>query len=223
MNTQVSENPGKNREKLSMCLIIITSLMITLYITSNVMAVKIISICGLSLFDAGTITFPFAYMLGDVLTEIWGFKTARRVIFLTFFCNIIFMLFTAVGTYLPYPEYMQGTADAYRTVFGYVPRIVIASLLGFLTGELSNAWAMEKIKKATRGRHMWLRTIGSSAVGYLFDTVLFVIAAFYGTAPAGDLLSMIVIQYAVKIIIEALGGTPLAYGIVAKIRKHCEV
>ena len=223
MNNQVSGNPEKNREKLSIWLIIIISLMITLYVTSNVMAVKIISIFGLSLFDAGTITFPFAYMLGDVLTEIWGFKTARKVIFLTFVCNIIFMFFTAIGSYLPYPEYMQTTADAYNVIFGYVPRIVIASLLGYLTGELANAWAMEKIKKATHGRHMWLRTIGSSAVGYFFDTVLFVLAAFYGTAPAGDLLSMIVIQYAVKIIIEAFGGTPLAYGLVAKIRKQCEV
>lgn len=222
MNNQVSENPAKNREKLSKWLVIITSLMITLYITSNVMAVKILSICGLSLFDAGTITFPFAYMLGDVLTEIWGFKTARGVIFLTFLCNIIFMLFTAIGSYLPYPDYMQATADAYSTIFGYVPRIVIASLLGYLTGELANAWTMEKIKKATHGRHMWLRTIGSSAVGYFFDTVLFVLAAFYGTAPAWDLFSMIVIQYAVKMIIEAVGGTPLAYGLVAKIRKYSE-
>ncbi len=208
----------KNKQT-QMPLIFISALLVTLYLTSNAMSVKVISTGGISIFDAGTIIFPFAYMLGDVLTEVWGFKTAKNVIILTFLCNIIFVLFTALGVILPSPEYMKDTANAYSLIFTYAPRIVTASLIAFLSGELLNAWVMEKIKKATGGRHMWLRTIGSSAVGYLLDTVLFVMAAFLGTVPMPDLLSMIVIQYMIKLLIESLLGTPLAYAAVARIKR----
>lgn len=217
MKKQVSENPSKNRDWNS--LVIVSSLLVSIYIAANAMAVKVISIGGISIFDAGTITFPAAYMLGDVLTEVWGFKTARKVIWLTFFCNIIFVLCTAIGLILPAPDYMKETTNAYAIVFGYVPRIIIASLIGFLFGELSNSFVMEKIKKITNGRFLWIRTIGSSAVGYIFDTVLFVIIAFAGTAPWFDLFTMIAIQYIAKLLIEALFGTPLAYAVIGKIKK----
>ena len=219
MNKQVPGNPVKNREELDMPLLVVTALLVTMYLTANIMAVKVISIGKWSLFDAGTITFPLAYMLGDVLTEVWGFKTARKVIWLTFFCNLILVICTAIGLVLPSPDYMQETADAYRVIFTYVPRIVAASLLAFLCGELSNAWVMEKMKSLTSGKFMWMRTIGSSAVGYIFDTVLFVLVAFAGTAPAKDLISMIVAQYTAKLIIEALSGTPLAYAAVHWLKK----
>ncbi|MBR5612537.1 MAG: queuosine precursor transporter, partial [Bacteroidaceae bacterium] len=128
----------------------ITALFVTLYLVSNIMAVKVISIFGLFYFDAGTITFPFAYMLGDVLTELWGFKTARKVIWMTFFCNILMVLCTQIGVWLPSPDYLAETEMAYNHLFSYVPRIVIGSLVGFLLGELSNAWLMEKIKERPR-------------------------------------------------------------------------
>ncbi len=217
MNKQVSENPAKNRGLTA--LTIVSALLATLYIASNAMAVKVIAIGDLALFDAGTITFPAAYMLGDVLTEVWGFKTAKKVIWLTFLCNLIFVLCTALGLVLPAPDYMEETTKAYAIIFGYVPRIVIASLAGFLCGELSNAFVMSKMKALTKGKYMWLRTIGSSAVGYIFDTVLFVLVAFWGTAPGKDLFSMITIQYGAKLLIEALCGTPLAYLAVHIIRK----
>lgn len=223
MTYQVTENPVKNRERLSQCLLVITSLIIMLYLVSNVMAVKIITVKGVALFDAGTITFPFAYMLSDVLTEIWGFKTARKVIYITFLCNILFVIFTAIGGILPYPDYCADIAESYSVVFTYVPRIVFASLVGFLSGELSNAAVMEKIKKMTKGKHMWIRTILSSAVGYVFDTILFVFIAFYKTAPINDLISMIAIQYTAKLLIEALSGTPLAYFAVAAIKSFCGI
>ena len=213
MNKQVSENPAKNRELTA--LTIVAALLATLYIASNAMAVKVIAIGDLALFDAGTITFPAAYMLGDVLTEVWGFKTAKKVIWLTFLCNLIFVLCTALGLVLPAPDYMEETTKAYAVIFGYVPRIVIASLAGFLCGELSNAFVMSKMKALTKGKYMWLRTIGSSAVGYIFDTVLFVLVAFWGTAPGKDLFSMITIQYGAKLLIEALCGTDAA----EKVRK----
>ncbi|MDD2967658.1 MAG: queuosine precursor transporter [Desulfovibrionaceae bacterium] len=217
---QVSENPVKNRDPYCMPLVVIAALLVTMYITANIMAVKLISVGGLTFFDAGTITFPFAYMLGDVLTEVWGYKTARKVIVLTFFCNIILVVSTAIGLYLPSPEYTAETTAAYAQIFSYVPRIVAASLAGFLLGELSNAWVMERIKIATKGRHLWLRAIGSSMVGYIFDTVLFVLIAFAGTAPWQDLLTMMAFQYIAKVLLEGIGATPLTYLVVGWLKKH---
>ncbi len=221
MKKQVLENPEKNQNK-EFYLMVIACLMVTFYLTANLMAVKVVAIKGLALFDAGTITFPFAYMLGDALTEIWGFKAARRVIFLTFLCNLILVLSTTLGIWLPSPEHMAETTQAYAIVFGYVPRIVAASLLAFLFGELSNAWIMVKIKEKTNGRHLWLRTIGSSGVGYLFDTIIFVMVAFWGTIPLRECGTMIAAQYVMKWGLEAVAGTPLAYALIAWLKRKIQ-
>lgn len=216
---KVSENPSKNREADNMSLIVVTALFVTSYLVSNIMAVKVIGIFDLFYFDAGTITFPFAYMLGDVLTEIWGYRIARRTIVLTLICNILMVICTQIGVWLPSPDYLDGTALAYNTIFSYVPRIVLASLVGFLLGELSNAYIMDKIKRKTNGKYLWIRTIGSSMIGYLLDTVPFVLIAFAGTVTARDLMLMIAMQYFMKLGIEALLGTPMAYAAVAFLKK----
>ena len=216
---KVSENPFKNRIDRHTALMIVTALFVTSYLVSNVMAVKVISLFGLFYFDAGTITFPFAYMLGDVLTEIWGYRTARKVIWITFFCNILMVVCTQIGVWLPSPDYLADTANAYDHIFTYVPRIVVASLTGFLLGELSNAWLMEKIKERTKGKRLWVRTIGSSAVAYIFDSLPFVLIAFVGVVSVHDLIMMIVLQYVLKLFIEACFGTPLAYAAVRAIRR----
>ena len=200
--------------------VIVTVLFIMCYVVSNLMAVKVIGFFGLFYFDAGTITFPLAYMLGDVLTEIWGYKTARKTIILAFLCNIFVVICTQIGVWLPSPDYLDPTASAYNTVFSYVPRIVLGSLTGFLLGELSNAWLMDRIKSRTKGRHLWVRTIGSSIVGYLFDTVPFVLIAFLGVLTTRDLILMIVSQYLMKLAIEAFFGTPMAYAMVSYLRKR---
>ena len=218
---KVSEHPfKKNRMSSHTALMTVTALFVTLYLVSNVMAVKVISIFGLFYFDAGTITFPFAYMLGDVLTEMWGFKTAKKVIWMTFFCNIIMVICTQIGVWLPSPDYLDETAQAYNHIFTYVPRIVIASLTGFLLGELSNAWLMEKIKEKTKGKKLWVRTIGSSAVAYWFDSLPFVLIAFLGVVTTHDLLMMILFQYAAKLIIEAVFGTPMAYATIHALERY---
>lgn len=198
---------------------VVTALFVTLYLVSNIMAVKVISFFDIIYFDAGTITFPFAYMLGDILTEIWGYHKAKKVIWMTFLCNIIMMIFTQVAVWLPSPDYLEGTAIAYDNVFTYVPRIVIASLTGFLLGELSNSWLMDKIKKRTEGRFLWLRTIGSSIAAHLLDTVPFVLIAFIGTMTTRDIIMMIVTQYFMKLGIEVVFGTPLAYAGVGYIKR----
>lgn len=218
---KVSENPFKNRTegKLELPLMIVTAMFVTLYLVSNIMAVKVIGLWGLFYFDAGTITFPFAYMLGDVLTEIWGFKMAKRVIWTTFFCNLVMVICTQVGVWLPSPEHLADTEAAYNHLFNYVPRIVIASLAGFLLGELSNAWVMDKMKQKMKGRKLWVRTIGSSMVGYVFDTLPFVLIAFLGVVTTKELLLMMAFQYFSKLIIEAMMGTPMAYAVVRMLRK----
>ena len=217
---KVSENPLKNRANGAMPLIVVTSFFVTSYLVSNIMAVKVVGFLNLFYFDAGTITFPFAYMLGDVLTEIWGYKTARNVIWTTLVCNILLVVCTQIGVWMPSPDYLDGTAEAYNHIFSYVPRIVIASLVGFLLGELSNAWLMERIKKRTKGRFLWVRTIGSSMVGYLFDTIPFVLIAFCGTLTLRDLLLMIALQYFMKLGIEAFLGTPLAYAVILALKRY---
>ena len=217
---KVSENPFKNRTDVMTPYVIVTVLFVMCYVVSNLMAVKVIGFFGLFYFDAGTITFPLAYMLGDVLTEIWGYKTAKKTIILAFLCNIFVVVCTQIGVWLPSPDYLDPIANAYDTVFNYVPRIILGSLTGFLLGELSNAWLMDKIKAKTKGRHLWVRTIGSSIVGYLFDTVPFVLIAFLGVLTTRDLLLMIVSQYLMKLAIEAVFGTPMAYAAISYLRKR---
>ncbi|MBE6298381.1 MAG: VUT family protein [Bacteroidales bacterium] len=217
---KVSENPLKNRRESDWPLMIVTALFVTLYLVSNIMAVKVIGLFGLFYFDAGTITFPFAYMLGDVLTEIWGYRTSKRVILLTLLCNILLVVCTQIGVWLPSPAYLADSAGAYDAVFNYVPRIVLGSLVGFLLGELSNAWLMEKIKQRTRGRYLWLRTIGSSAIAYIFDSLPFVLIAFAGVVTTEDLMMMIAFQYFSKLSIEVLFGTPMAYAAIYGIKRR---
>ena len=216
---KVSENPLKNRFDKSDSYTIIAVFFTVCYIVSNIMAVKVVGIFGLFYFDAGTITFPLAYMLGDVLTEIWGYRTARKTIILAFLCNVFVVICTQIGVWLPSPDYLDATSNAYNTIYSYVPRIVLASLTGFLLGELSNAWIMDKMKKLTNGKHLWFRTIGSSIVGYIFDTVPFVLIAFVGALTTRDILLMILSQYIIKIAIEALFGTPMAYALIAFLKK----
>ena len=221
---KVTDNPfktGRQDRRLDShtALMIVTALFVTLYLVSNIMAVKVIGLFDLFFFDAGTITFPFAYMLGDVLTEIWGFRTARKVIWMTFFCNVLMVICTAVGVWLPSPDYLAETAEAYNHIFTYVPRIVVGSLTGFLLGEMANAWFMEKIKAKTKGKRLWVRTIGSSVVGYLLDTLPFVLIAFLGVLSTRDLLLMIAFQYCMKLGIEVLFGTPMAYAAIVMLKR----
>ena len=217
---KVSENPFKNRTDAMTPYVIVTVLFVMCYVVSNLMAVKVIGFFGIFYFDAGTITFPLAYMLGDVLTEIWGYKTAKKTILLAFLCNIFVVICTQIGVWLPSPDYLDPIANAYDTVFNYVPRIILGSLTGFLLGELSNAWLMDKIRTKTKGRHLWVRTIGSSIVGYLFDTVPFVLIAFLGVLTTRDILLMIASQYIMKLAIEAIFGTPMAYAAISYLRKR---
>lgn len=217
MNVKLQNN--KHAAKPDFPLLCITGVMITLYVVSNIMAVKLVSVRGVCWFDAGTLTFPLVYMLGDVLTEHWGYKTTRKIIWLSFSCNALAVLCTTVGLWLPVPEYQADIAQAYSTLFGLMPRIIIASFVGFLAGELSNAWTLIWIRNKTGHRHLWMRTIGSSVVGFALDTGLFVVIAFAGRAPVIDLLSMFAVQFCFKMLVETLLSTPMAYVLLYFLRK----
>ena len=182
------------------------------------MAVKLLVIRGVTCFDCGTLLFPLVYMLDDVLSELWGYAVARRVIWLTFGCMALMLCGTAAAIWLPSPDYQAGMADAYRQVYGFVPRIVVASLVAFLCGALANSWSLVKIRQWTGRRWLWVRTIGSSVYGYLVDNAFFVLLAFGLRAPWRDLLSMMAIQFAVKMAMEACIATPLAYAVIHWIR-----
>ena len=220
LKTPVETDKSTGLSRHQSALIILTAMMVTTYLTANIMAVKLITVFGLTLFDAGTITFPFAYMLGDVITEIYGFRTAKKLVWLTFACNLLLVAATSLGIILPYPDYMQSAHDAYAAIFTVVPRILAASLIAFVVGELTNAYFMVLIKNKTGEKHLWVRTIGSSVFGYLLDTVLFVFLAFsFTNIPMRDLIYMIIAQYLMKLLIEALFGTPMAYAVIRWIRK----
>ena len=220
---QVVENPVKNHHQFSVrkykIFVVLTAILITSYLTANIMAVKLISVFGITMFDAGTITFPISYLIGDIITEVYGFRNARRVILLTFFCNIFLVISTTIGIFLPAADFAMDVSNSYAMIFTVVPRILVASLIAFFAGEMVNAWFMERIKKWTRGKHLWVRTIGSSAIGYLVDTVLFVLIAFTN-APVKDLFSLIIAQYFVKLGLEAVCATPIAYGVIRWINRE---
>lgn len=227
MKKKVLENPIKNQEaknviitKATMYFVIVVGLLIACYITSNVMSVKILNVFNIPFLDNGTLIFPITYMLGDVLTEIWGFKTARKVIIFTLICNVFFIVFTSLGIILPTASDQQSMSDAYQMIFMQTPRILGASLVAFIVGEFSNSFVLEKIKHATKGKFFWLRTIGSSVVGHFLDTTIFLILAFVGIVEPLELLFMILIQFIIKLGIEAIFATPLAYLMVSKIKKH---
>ncbi|MDR2517989.1 MAG: queuosine precursor transporter [Spirochaetaceae bacterium] len=207
----------------------ITALFTAVLIISNIASsAKIIdlgvSLLGLPLcFDGGTLVFPLSYVLGDIFTEVYGFRASRRVI-LTGFAALALtaLVFFALGA-LPAEALWEkdGGAAAYRAVLGGVSSggIMLASLIGYLAGEFSNAAVLVWMKKLTRGRFLWARTIGSTLAGELLDSLMFVLAASVaGVFPWELFASLVCTNYLVKCLIEAL-MTPLTYLAVFNLKK----
>jgi len=196
-------------------LVIFIALFITCLITANVIAVKVISL-GPFILPAAIFIFPLSYILGDVLTEVYGYRMARRIIWLGFFCNLIFVFFVWLGQVLPAAPFWKGQ-EAYQRILGYTPRLLAASFLGYLVGEFANSFILAKMKIMTRGRWLWSRTIGSTIVGQGLDTSIFITVAFIGTP--SFVLIMILYHWLAKTLIEAL-ATPLTYAIVNSVKKR---
>ena len=188
------------------------ALFVTCLLTANTMATKLIMVGGVVL-TAAIVIFPISYVVGDVLTEVWGYGAARRVIWLGFACNVLMVAALWLGGVLPAAPFWKGQ-DAYETIFGQTPRVLAASFVAYLIGEFANAFVLAKLKVATQGRWLWTRTIGSTVVGQALDSVVFVTLAFAGAVPAGTLASIVVAQWIVKVLYEA-AATPLTYAAVA--------
>jgi uncharacterized integral membrane protein (TIGR00697 family) len=195
---------------------IIVALFVTSLITANITAVKLVNLFGFIL-PAAILIFPLSYIIGDVLTEVYGYGQARRVIWLGFFCNFITVLAIWMGQLLPAASFWNGQ-EAYQRILGYTPRLLLASFLAYLAGEFANSFVLAKMKIATGGRWLWMRTIGSTLVGQGIDSLVFITLAFVGTIPVSALVLTIVTQWLAKSIYEA-AVTPLTYVVVKFLKR----
>lgn len=197
---------------LSSWFVLIAALFVTALITANIVAVKLINVGGL-IVPAATITiFPLSYIFGDVLTEVYGFRRARMIIWLGFACNLVAVLAIYLTQVLPAASFWDGQA-AYERILGFTPRLLTASFAAYLVGEFANSIVLAKMKILTDGRWLWSRTIGSTLVGEGFDSLIFVTIAFAGTIGGGDLLRTMIASWLLKSAYEIL-ATPLTYLVV---------
>jgi len=201
--------------KVSHRFVIIAGLFITCLLTANIVGVKVISF-DFFILPAAVILFPLSYIFGDILTEVYGYRWARKVIWLGFLCNLIFVIFAWVGQILPPAALWEGQ-EAYESILGYTPRLLAASFCGYLVGEFANSFILAKMKIWTKGRWLWSRTIASTIVGEGLDTVIFIVGAYYG-APF-FVPMMILYHWLAKTLIEAV-ATPFTYGIVNSLKKN---
>lgn len=207
-----------NKEKqhyYSSTFLFIVVIFISCILISNILASKIISIFGFSM-TGGVLVFPITYILGDVITEVYGFKNSKKVIIYGFICNLLMVILFAIAMRLPYPEYWQNQ-EAFVAILSNTPRLLLASFIGYLLGGLSNAFIMEYIKNNSKIKYLWFRTILSTIIGEGLDTFVFLMIGFYGTMKTGNLMSMILFQSFAKILYEVI-LTPLTYKMISFIK-----
>ncbi len=204
-------------ERYSPLLAVVIAVFITCLITANVIAVKLVDILGFVV-PAAVIIFPLSYIFGDVLTEVYGYRQARRVIWLGFACNLVFVAGAWIAQVLPGAAFWDAQS-AYERVLGYTPRLLAASFIAYLVGEFANSFVLAKMKIATEGRWLWCRTISSTLVGQGLDSLVFITLAFVGTIPGGALLTTVLTQWLVKSAYEVL-ATPLTYVVVNYLKRR---
>jgi len=192
------------------------ALFITCLLVSNIIAGKLILVFGLVL-PSAVVLFPITYILGDVFTEVYGFRKTRIVIWSGFAANLLMSAFFIVAIALPFPIFFKDQ-DAYAKVLGLTPRIVGASLLAYWAGEFANSITLSALKKVTKGRYLWSRTISSTIVGQGLDTALFIGLSFAGSVPHGVLFQIMIAQYAFKVAYETV-LTPVTYLVVRRVKK----
>lgn len=194
----------------------ISTIFVVTIMISNTVATKLFSL-GPLIFTGGILIFPITYIFGDILTEVYGYSRSRKVIWTGFFALILMSLvYWIVGLLPPAPTWPN--QEAYILTLGLVPRIVFASIVGYWAGSFSNSFIMAKMKLLTKGKHLWVRTIGSTIVGEGVDTALFVSIAFWGIVSGGILVLAIISGYAFKVVYEII-ATPITYKIVGFLKK----
>jgi hypothetical protein len=204
----------------------ISALFVTCLIVSNIIAVKFGYLgdwpgIGPLMLPVSVIVFPIAYIFGDVLTEVYGYARARQVIWIGFGCNVLAVLAIWLGGLIPAASIWNAgvysspaeAQQAYDAILGFAPRLLLASFIAYLAGEFLNSYVLARLKVATGGKLLWLRTISSTLVGELADSGLFITISFYGILPVPVLGTTIFLQWMFKSAYEIL-ATPLTYGVV---------
>jgi queuosine precursor transporter len=208
---------------------LITAIFITVLVVSNIASsAKIIdwgtSLFGIRLaFDAGTLLFPISYIFGDILTEVYGYRASRRVIWTGFVCLALAAGIFAIVAALPGEAAWQEYAGeaAYRAILGGMASggIILASLVAYWCGEFANSFILARLKVLTEGRWLWVRTISSTLVGELVDSVLFVvIASLFGVFPWQLFVTLMITNYLFKVSVEVI-MTPVTYLVVRSLKR----
>lgn len=186
----------------------LTTAFVVILLVSNLVAQKICLI-GPFAISGAILLFPITYIFGDIFTEVYGFAASRRAIWLGFFGTALLYIIAAAVIELPAASGWTNQ-QAFKAVFGFIPRILAASLVSYWFGEFANSYTMARLKLLTNGRKLWTRTIGSTVVGQAVDTVLVITLTFAGTAPLHTILNLIGTSYALKVAYEVI-ATPLTY------------
>lgn len=190
---------------------------VAILLCSNIIgAAKVAQIGGFT-FGAGVLFFPISYVLGDILTEVYGYARARKVVWAGFAALAFASFMSYVIVAMP-PAEGWGDQKAYETLFGQAPRIAFASLIAFWAGEFANAIVMAKMKIITKGKHLWSRTIGSTVVGQGFDSLIFYPVAFLGVWETSTVLAVMLSNFVIKVLWEAV-LTPVTYKVVGALKR----
>jgi queuosine precursor transporter len=197
---------------------IVMAAFVAILLLSNVIGAGKVASLGGWTFGAGILFFPLGYVIGDVLTEVYGYARARRCIWVGF-SALLFMAFMSwVVVSLPPADGWEGQS-AYESVFGQVPRIVFASIVAFWAGEFVNSFVLAKMKVWTKGKHLWSRTIGSTVVGQGIDSIIFYPLAFWGVWDNAQVVTVMITNWALKVGWEA-ALTPVTYAVVGWLKRH---
>jgi queuosine precursor transporter len=189
---------------------------VVILLISNLVAQKLTKLGPLTLSGA-QLLFPITYIFGDVFTEVYGYAGSRRAIWVGFGSSALLAVMGMITVALPpHPDWHN--QEAFAVVFGFVPRIVVASLIAYWAGEFANSFVMAKMKVLTDGKYLWMRTIGSTVVGQAVDTVIVIVLAFGGRESLGTMVNLILSGYLAKVAYEA-AATPLTYAVVNSLKR----
>jgi hypothetical protein len=196
---------------------VLLSVFIVVLLISNLVGQKI---CALGPFriSGAQLLFPITYIFGDVFTEVYGYAASRRAIWLGFFASGLMALMGMLTVALP-PAPDWGNQQAFATVFNFVPRLVIASLVAYWCGEFANSYVLARMKILTRGKYLWTRTIGSTVVGQAVDTAVLMLIAFGGSLSPSLIANLILSGYLGKVAYEVV-MTPFTYLIVGWLKRR---
>ena len=194
----------------------IAILFVTILIVSNTVGVKLVAV-GPFVFTGAVFIFPISYIFGDVLTEVYGYRASRKIIWSTAGALVLMSIGYILVGLLPSASFWNGQ-EAYDMILGFAPRIALASITALVVGEFCNSYVLSRMKVWMNGRALWMRTIGSTIVGEGVDTIVFVTIAFYGTVPLAVLFTIIWSGYLFKVIYEVL-ATPITYAVVGWLKK----